>query len=160
MVADVRVEEMNKEPYKLSEEKRLGSLSEIIFQKRCLENDLIPSTVHGDESKYDFVTDYRGILNRVQVKCTATLDRKSSYGYRMCTSHGSKHKHRYTKEELSAFAMYIFPKDVWYIIPLEEITSKTVTLYPDTPNHRFCEFRENWNILKEEENGKANMLLP
>ena len=106
-----------------------GQKVEAKFQFEVLNRDLVISKPFGDNSKYDFITDYKGLLKRVQVKSVGT---PSKFGYQcqLSSTNGSK-RLRYSKKDIDIFAAHIIPLDVWYFIPVEFVTASTVYLCPE-----------------------------
>lgn len=88
-----------------------------------------------------------GILSRVQVKSVATLYRGQ---YQVLAAHGNRKKRPYLKGEIEFLAVYIFPTNTWYIMPLEALGGKMRLRFPKKPNprHKFSPYLEAWHLLK------------
>ena len=57
----------------------------------------------------------------------------------------------YRAADLDFYALYIIPRDTWYIIPFEAIGPvEVLCVYPDNPRHRLEEYREAWHLLRKE----------
>lgn len=131
-----------------------GNVAELKFQLRAWELDLIVSKPCGEKGQYDFIVDSKGKLSKVQVKSTKALKykrNKKPSGYRAQLSRIGKYTRNpfYTKEQIDFFAIYIIPKDAWYIIPLETVKNKqTIQLYPDNPNTKYVRYKEAWELFK------------
>ena len=134
------------------EQNKQGNIAELKFQLKAWELDLIVSKPCGEKGQYDFVIDSRGKLSRVQVKSTKVLkfkDNKKPNGYRAQLCRGKNTRDSfYSKEQIDFFAIYVIPKDVWYIIPLETIENKqTIQLYPDNLNTKYAKYKEAWGLF-------------
>lgn len=84
----------------------------------------------GDRCKYDFIIDMGGELKRIQVKGTGFRDIQKGDSYSCIIGNGSAVKKKYTKDEIDYFAIYVIPQDSWYMIPVEEVNSVSINLYP------------------------------
>ena len=69
--------------------KELGDYAELKFQLLAFEKGFIVSKPYGDNSRYDFIVDFDGILARIQVRATAS---KSGKSYRISTGYGKNKK--------------------------------------------------------------------
>jgi len=124
--------------------KKLGDLAELRFQLLAFENGFIVSKPFGDNTRYDFVIDQKGTLSRIQVRATNTTVRG---GYRISLGHGAKSKTPYTSKDIDFVLAYIFPKNIWYIIPVEIIKNKkSILLRPDDENDPLRYFKEIWDF--------------
>lgn len=110
------------------------------------------SRPYTSDASYDFITDYNGKLMRVQIKSskTAHQSRGKLYdnSYKIVCSHGAKSKNMYSKSHCDAIACYIMPLDVFFIIPIKDVKSKTLNFYPERKDHRFSKYFEFWECLK------------
>jgi len=94
--------------------------------------------------------DVEGRLSRVQVKSITNKDPSRNDRYRFLAAHGRTEKKPYTKKDIDFVACYVFKYDTWYIIPIEEIKTMNVSVYP----HRapkaamFERFKDAWHLLK------------
>jgi hypothetical protein len=119
--------------------KRQGDTAEIKFLLMSHEKGYVVSKPFGDNCKYDFIVDTGSELQRVQVKSTT----RKGYGYKLmryeCTvcSGTDRSKTSYTKKDVDYIAIYIIPINVWYMIPVEEVTVKTIAVYPDDTKNRY-----------------------
>ena len=82
-------------------------------------------------------------ISRVQIRATRQF---RDNRYEVCVQHTGGH---YTTRDADFLAAYVVPLDVWYIIPISAITSRTkIHLAPHRPNNLYCErFREAWHLL-------------
>lgn len=110
------------------------------------------SRPYTSDSSYDFITDYNGKLKRVQIKSSKTphQSRGKLYdnSYKIICSHGVDSKKRYDKSHCDVIACYIAPLDLFFIIPISEIKSKTINIYPDRKDHKWNKYLESFQLLK------------
>jgi hypothetical protein len=62
-----------------------------------------------------------------------------------------------TKKEIDVLVAYIFPKDLWYVVPVEEfVPRKNLWFYPDGSKKgaMFERFREAWGLMRGERTRK------
>lgn len=124
--------------------KHLGDYAELKFTVRAFEQGyavLRPFSAR----PYDFVLEKNGNFLRVQVKSTSLALQKSGR-FPVTIRYGSSPKRKYTREHCDAIAIYIKALDMFYLIPIDFITSVRLSLYPLRPKYRFNEFKENWSI--------------
>jgi len=52
--------------------------------------------------------------------------------------------------DVDVIAAYLVPKDLWYIVPIEECTCKNLWFFPEKSikGSRFEKFREAWDYLR------------
>jgi len=57
---------------------------------------------------------------------------------------------RLTSKDVDVIAAYLVPKDLWYIVPIEECTCKNLWFFPEKSikGSRFEKFREAWDYLR------------
>ena len=127
------------------EHKTLGFLGEMKFITSATEKGLIVSKPILDNYPFDFIV---GDVThkRVQVKTVQTSE-KGRDGYRVMTSKGAKAKKKYNATEIDLFAIYLSDLDVWYIIPIDYITTHTIRLYPHRED-KYAMFFEAWHLLQ------------
>jgi len=110
---------------------------------RCLE-------AVGDSERYDAITDWESFLSRVQVRTTESLVNGVSYAVH-CSVFDGKKLVPLTKKDIDVLAAYIFPRNIWYIIPVEKFTPrKGLWFFPDGSKRgaMFEKYREAWHLLK------------
>ena len=132
--------------------KPVGELGEAAFHVRALKEHLVVSKPYGDSTKYDFVVDATGVLYKIQIKATATKckEGKTQEYYKFSVCHGSKEKRNYQKEEVDFIICYVIPEDIWYVFPLEVLTSITVKVRPwaSTDEYVYEQYKEAWHLIK------------
>lgn len=127
--------------------KKIGNIGEISFMARCMRHGLEVSMPFCSSSVYDVLVDNGNKINRCQVKSTGTTFRGSD-SYKIIASHGAKTKRRYTKSEIDFIICYIVGLDIYYIIPIKEIKTKTLNLYPTKINHKYNKYMNYFDLLK------------
>ena len=124
-----------------------GSIGESEFSTRCLRHGIAVNLPITHYSPYDALIDNGKDVYKIQVKTTTQNDQKNSY--RFNCGKGSSSKNKYTSKEVDFFALYILPLNRMYIVPIDEIKTKTVRIYPDKNNHIYSKYLENFSILKK-----------
>lgn len=123
----------------------LGNYAELAFQLAAYEKGYSVLRPFSNGRPYDFVLERQGRFIRVQVKsCSAPLTEKGLFP--VGVSHGSTIKKYYTDEHCDVIAIYLKSLNVFYLIPIQVVTTKKINLYPLRPNYKFNEFKNNWNI--------------
>jgi hypothetical protein len=130
--------------------KKQGEWAEQAFILKALGLDIIVSRPVGDSSPYDAMCD--GPIthwpNRVQVK--SVTHRRPDGFYCAHAAHFSHLSKAYTAEDIDFLVLYVIPEEVWYIIPVEELTgADTICVRPkcSKSRSRFEPFREAWDLL-------------
>lgn len=125
--------------------KTQGTSSEILFRYLCLKIDVVTSVPDVDNGcGFDVITAYNGKLLKVQIKSTSY---KEKNGYRTSGAYGSTSKKSYTKDHCDIIAVHIADLNVWYLIPIEEVKSKTIIIYPEKLNHKYSKYKSAWHLL-------------
>jgi len=107
----------------------------------------------GDSAPYDMVVDLGGRFVRVQVKSTMCKtwegDRHVPPGsYAVFLRHQSSP--RYQRTDFDYLAVYVIPKDVWYIMPSAEVTPKIgIRVCPGNKSNPYECYREAWHLLHD-----------
>ena len=123
-----------------------------------LELGFIVSKPQGDYSPYDLISDWNGKVNRLQVKATSRASGTKNRGYKVICCKGMNAETKLTENDCD-FIIATCPEGISYIIPVEQITGKTIfihPLYPYKSNNsydrnrkpKYEEFREAWELLK------------
>jgi hypothetical protein len=101
-----------------------------LIDKGFLVSDPILAT------SYDFITEYDGIINTIQVKSASVPSLK---GYlRVQVPVGG----------YSVLLVYFPPLDTSWVFPWDEIDRKWICVHQDRPN-RYGKWKETWDVLKE-----------
>jgi len=124
-------------------EKLKGELAEAKFLTEALSKGFIVSKPFGDSCEYDFIIDYNGKLNKIQIKSIWTLSESKD---RYTTKIGKTTKK--IKYDLVDFCG-IFVLNTWYFIPIKEVDGINVCVYPHRDsNGKYEAYKNNWQILK------------
>ena len=133
---------------KTRQPKLVGEWVELKFMVRCAEHGLAVSKPYGDSARFDFIVGNAPPLRRVQVRGTSIWSKSNCYLCRIV--HGPKLT-LYRRDEIDFFAIYVIPRDTWYIIPLRAIrpVRQHVCLFPHVKSSRgrYERFREAWHLL-------------
>ncbi len=125
--------------------KDLGNYAELRFTLAAYEKGYSILRPFSDSRPYDFVLEKHGRFIRVQVKsCSAVLTEKGHF--KISIGRSSKHTAIYNSEHCDVIAVYIKSLDIFYLIPIQFISTMTLHLYPLRETSRFLEFKNNWNI--------------
>jgi len=86
-------------------------------------------------------------LFKVQIKTATSFDKKYNRFTVTCRQ-GRSNRHPYSDKEIDVVAIYIEPKNIWYIIPaklLSEITGLSINVDPNKDSWK--EFKNNWSYF-------------
>ena len=142
-------------PPKIYHHKRRGEWVELQFMARATGKGFTVSKPWGDSARYDFVVERRGIFRRVQVKSTMFSVRGvsgcSPRAYMCGIRAGDKRGRQgaYRVADIDFFACFIIPLDLWYILPIAEMSGVRcgALLDPGRPGNRYFRFLEAWHLL-------------
>jgi hypothetical protein len=137
-----------------SESKNLytGLVAEMQFACECAKRGWITLSPHNDIAPYDFVVDTGERLIKVQVKGTSVQEKKRKT-FRLTTSRkdGKGNKVMYKEEDFDFYALYVEPKNTWYIVPINELKSKETRVIPEDTEHWMFPYEEAWELLEDDE---------
>ena len=91
---------------------------------------------------YDFIAEYDGIVNTVQVRSTSMTQ----------TNGTSTDYYRLRTKGLGGYQVlvgHIEPIETTYLIPWKELNGKTWVLIPPNRPSRWDKWKENWDVFKE-----------
>ena len=141
--------------FRIRKPKERGEWAELMFMARAAEKGFKLAKPWGDSAPYDVTVERGGEFLRVQVKST------------MCEAHPKKPHHqrgvfvanmrhisiqRYRASDFDYLAVYVIPRNVWYIIPSEVATRKgAIRVAPSNPRNQYERFREAWRLLRNRE---------
>lgn len=126
-----------------------GEITEVSFCLKVLSLGHKIALPYGDSSKYDVIVDTGRNLYRVQIKSTRILEKSYCHSrYRITVGHGRTNK-KYSDKECDLVAMHVYPLDIWYIMPINDVSSTSIGLYPHIDNSRgkYETYREQWGIF-------------
>jgi hypothetical protein len=140
----------------LENRKRRGEWVELQFMARAASHGFTVSKPWGDSARYDFVVESgAGVFHRVQVKGTTFQNRSNGcspngYQCRVSSTSSDGTSREYRASEIDFFACFIIPLDVWYILPISELSlsHSSVLLDPGRFSNRYAKFLEAWHLLK------------
>ena len=129
---------------------RTGDVGELSFMLRSTIEGLNCFNSFSSDCVYDVAIDNGKTLHRIQVKSSTALSPRKDGSQVFCFSaaRGASSKRKYEGNDFDYFAFYIIPLDLFYIIPINVITSVKVRLYPERDDHVFSKYRERWDLLK------------
>jgi len=132
--------------------KQRGEWAELHFMARAFEYGLGVSKPWGESARYDFIVDCQGKFLRVQVKST-TCQKRKSYVYHV-------NGRPYTSDEIDFLAIYIIPKDIWFIFPVAAVSihARNIVLSPLPGPSKHAIYKEAWHLLCGNEASSANTL--
>jgi hypothetical protein len=137
------------QPAKLSNRQR-GHLAELAFMGKAASLGLSIAKPCNEGERYDFIARVEEICWRIQIKSTFTKA-VSRHHYRVKTSGGrSRAGHiPYSAAEIDFLVAYIYPEDVWYVLPSTLIEGrKSICVRPGWKKSPFEKYREAWDLLK------------
>jgi hypothetical protein len=130
----------------IKDSKQRGEWAELRFMARASEHGIFINKPWGDSRRYDFISEHGTTLMRVQVKST-TSKRGKSY---VCNISRSGHA-LYNSEQIDVLAIYVIPKNIWYVIPAVLTNNKrSLILSPHREVSKYSGYEEAWHLLKVE----------
>lgn len=129
------------------ESKEIGTIGETVFSLKAIKYGLDLSRPVIDSLKYDFIVDADKI-HKVQIKTTSQQLKNRKNVYKFSVGYGSTGKKTYTKNTVDFIVLYILPLDIFYIIPVEKISSLNIRVYPLNNNHKYSQYKEAWYLFK------------
>jgi len=129
----------------IKQHKQRGEWAELRFMARASEHGLSISKPWGDSCRYDVIVGHAGKFLRVQVKSTVCRKRNSD-AYHV-------NGRAYTREQIDFLAIYIIPKNLWYIFPADVISefTRNVIMSPHMKVSKHGAYIEAWHLLRGEE---------
>jgi hypothetical protein len=111
--------------------KEKGNIGESKVLCEFVKRGIQVSIPYGDNARYDLIADFRGRLNKIQVKyCDQLTDNDSIILPCASSTNHTTNKHYTTYEnDVDYFAFYIPKWDMSLLVPIEEIgTKKSITV--------------------------------
>jgi hypothetical protein len=134
--------------------KKRGEWVELLFMACAASLGFTVSKPWGDSARFDFIVTWRHTSNRIQVKSTQLFARGAYIA--VITPYRRDRRGRYiprpyTRADIDFFAIYVIPKDTWYIIPRAALPPSRTNLFlnPSAPGNRYFAFKEAWPLLKK-----------
>ncbi len=126
---------------KRTNELAVGETAEAIIAAKLMAKGFIVSDPR-NTTGYDLLSDYKDVINRVQVKSSASpqhLRGKDTY-YRFRT--------RNALGNYTVLILYVFPEDAAYMIPWYVVKEKHMINIPVSGPSKYDEYKENYKILQ------------
>jgi hypothetical protein len=143
---------MNSAGMRIRNPKERGEWVELLFMAKAAALGFKLSKPWGDSSPYDVTLERNGHFIRVQVKST------------MCKARAKKPHHQqgaymanmrhisvrpYRESDFDILAVYVIPKDVWYLFPSSIAAGKSaVRVVPGDHRNRYERYQEAWRLLR------------
>ena len=125
-----------------SNAQRIGTIAEYKFIVACLERDFEPH-LSITPMPWDCLLACPAGDLRVQVKSTSF---RKGQSYNVVTSSGCTGKSELSSD-VDVVACYVSPEDTWWMIPRDELTSKSIKLNPEPDSKsKYKKYQENWSI--------------
>jgi hypothetical protein len=141
--------------------KELGDLGELAFILAATAKGLPVGKPYGDCRRYDLIVDSGRRLLRIQVKSVYRLYIEEPYRV-ACSSRQGSTRISYTVDEIDFLAAYLASRDLWYIVPVEEIlNNRMIRFFPDglirtRPGYgKYEKYGEAWHLLDERRKASA-----
>src|SRR5437588_13114568 len=143
-------------PPNIRHPKRRGEWVELQFMARAAGKGFTVSKPWGDSARYDYIVESCGRFRRVQVKSTLHYvgDRPdcSRRAY-LCGTNSRTNKGKlraYRAQDVDFFACFIIPLDLWYIVPVRDMSRArfAALLDPGRPANRYSRYLEAWHLLR------------
>jgi PD-(D/E)XK endonuclease len=127
-----------------------GERGELAFLSKASSLGFALSLPYGQSRRYDFVVDCGRNLWRVQVK---TTEHMLNGLYLVGIHHrANRRAHAYTESEIDFVAVYILPEQIWYILPVREVSEHRQLLFRPKGYARrdpYAYYREAWHLLRQ-----------
>ena len=128
--------------------KKRGEWVELQFLARATAQGLTVSRPWGDSAAYDAVVENSCGLYRVQVK-SSTFRQCGAYKCITVLREKGGVIVPYRRDQIDFFAFYLIPEDLWYIIPVSELSGKrAVLLNPLDRKSPYFRYLEAWYLLR------------
>lgn len=136
---------------KIRHPKERGEWAEIRFMAKATEHGFKLTKPWGDSSPYDFVLDLGGRFASVQVKSISSRSRPAKPHHRSGAFVAHMRGFRaYRRSDFDYLAVYVIPKDIWYIIPVAVAIRKiSVRVWPGNQANRYERYREAWHLFDD-----------
>ena len=133
--------------------KERGEWAELRFMAKAAELGFKLSKPWGDSAPYDVAIEHRGHFLRVQVKSTMcqAVPRKPHHQKGVFVANMRRiWTRRYRPSDFDYVAVYVIPKDVWYIIPSAVATRRiAIRVAPGNNANQYERYREAWHPLRD-----------
>ena len=138
---------------KIRDPKQRGEWAELRFMAKAMEHGYRLNRPWGGYLPYDVVVDLGGRFMSVQVKSTTYQRPRRDHQRVACfaVSLRPNGRRKYGIFDFQYLAVYVIPRDVWYIIPFAMVSGRQgIQMRPDDPpDNGYERFREAWHLLRE-----------
>lgn len=125
--------------------KDLGTIAEMRFSLSAFEKGFSVLRPFSDNRPYDFVLEKAGRFIKIQVKSSSAPVNEKGH-FHINTARSCTAKESYTAEDCDVIAVYLKSLDLFYLIPIQFISTVSINLYPLRLESRWIEFKNNWHI--------------
>ena len=129
-----------------------GQLAELAFMRKAASLGFSVSKPWQEGERYDVIVRVNEVFWRVQVKSVlAKAPMKPHYRISITGGAGIRHRHRkvYSADEIDFLAAYVFPEDIWYIVPVARVENHNVIcVRPGSKRSRLEQYREAWGLMR------------
>ena len=126
--------------------KERGEWAELCFMAKAAGHGLRVSKPYGDSASYDVGVERERRILRVQVK--STLYRRRGIESYSLNVHGPR-RQRYKTGAVDFFAVYLIPRDTWYILPFKEVGGNfSLHFTPGARRGKWERYREAWELFR------------
>ena len=134
-----------------------GEWTELRFMSEAARRGFMVMKPWSRGSVYDVVVNRGSRLLGVQVKSTSMRSRAwvKTLVYVFSTNH--REGKAYRTSDFDYYALYVIPRDIWYIIPHHDLGKQThVEVRPDRSNHPYERYREAWHLLRQADKDRSH----
>jgi hypothetical protein len=122
---------------------RIGRIAEIKFSLKCLEKGFKVFEPLVDDFGVDFIIRQNNITKTIQVKSTKEPDKSNPNTYKISIKRGAKNV-SYDKKSFDYLAVYLFDRDLFYLIPLEVASASCIRISPDSTRCKYRAYKDVW----------------
>lgn len=105
--------------------KKKGDVAELAVAAQCLKNGYQILFPYGEDTRYDFVIEQKGLFRRVQVKYVTPKDGALDVS---CRSSNNWSTRAYTSDEIDIIAVYDSKSGIIYFIDVKIIGKRSLKL--------------------------------
>lgn len=133
--------------------KAKGVIYEYLFFSEMLSRGYELFIPAGDNLSTDcIIQNNKGEILKIQIKGTSKAQNRPSNGprYKINAANGSSTKKPIDCYDVDILAVYIEPKELWYIIPCRNLMNrKSIWFYPDNEKStaQYEEYKSAWDVL-------------
>lgn len=140
----------------------IGKFGEYRFASELIKRKILPCWPSFDAPGFDMIADNGIDLFRIQVKTSTIKPKRNNRGNGTYLNRKRKHseyiqfgaefwlrgkKTLYTKVSIDYLALYASTMNIWYIIPINKLTARTIRVYPSDSHCPWIKYKEAWHLL-------------